>query len=97
MTIDDAHRSSADMVREAAADDAQREWNDWQEQRMLESEEAEAARWSHLMRRAAAERPPVWYSERPAIDDRCFATEGDLIEQARRDAARHGFPGGDAA
>jgi hypothetical protein len=78
MTIDDHDfRSSADMVREAAADDAQQAWADYQQERLLESEEAEAARWSHLMRRAAAERPPVWYEDKPGYDRRVFAVDGD--------------------
>jgi len=80
MTLGPDFRSSADMVREAAADDAQREWAAYQEQRLLESEEAEAARWSHLMQRAAAERPPVWYEDKPGYDRRLYAVDGDVDE-----------------
>jgi hypothetical protein len=93
MSLDDAFRSSADMVREAAADDARREYADWLAQREYESDEAELARWSGIFRRADAEREAVVYDDRPAIDRRLFAVDGDLVEQTRRDRERHDPPG----
>jgi hypothetical protein len=78
MTIDDGYRSSADMVREAAADDARREWMDYQEQWLIESPEAEEARWANRFRQSAAERPGVVYDDRPGIDRRMFAVDGDV-------------------
>lgn len=94
MSLGDDFRSSADMMREAAADQAQREWHDYLEQKEYESEEAELARWQGIFRRADAEREPVWYEDRPAIDRRLFAVDGDLVEQARRDREHHDVPDG---
>jgi len=73
MTIDDSFRSSADMVREAAADDAQQEWADYCEQRLLESPETAAALWAHTLQQQAKEQPAVIYREdKPGIDTRLF-------------------------
>ena len=91
MSLDDDFRSSADMVREAAEDDERRRFADYQEQRLLESDEAELSRWRGVFRRADAEREAVHYDDRP--DRRWFAVDGDLVEQARRDAERHDPPG----
>lgn len=89
MTLDDGFRSSADMVREAAADDARREHADYLEQREYESEEADAARWSHLMQRAAAERPVCWYDDGPdrRLHDWRAAIADGLEPDAQRDGA----------
>lgn len=94
MSLDDDFRSSADMVREAAEDDERRRFADYQEQRLLESDEAELSRWRGVFRRADAEREAVHYDDRPAIDRRLFAVDGDLMEQARRDRESYDVPGG---
>ena len=96
MTIDEGYVSNAEAVRRGHEADMRRREADYQAELLLESVEAEEARRSGIFRRSAAEREEVHYEERPAIDSRMFAIEGDLVEQARRDAERHGFPG-DAA
>lgn len=42
-----------------------------------ESEEAEEARWQRIFERQAAEMPAVHYADRPGIDRRVFAVDGD--------------------
>lgn len=93
MSLGDDFRSSADMVRDAAEEDARREHADYLEQREYESDEAELARWSGVFHRAAAERNAVHYDDRPAFDRRLFAVDGEIPEQTRRDTERHDFGG----
>jgi len=67
----DQHIAYAQAVRRQAADDARREYEDYVEERLRESPDAEAARWQHRMRQAAAEREQTRYDEdRPGIDRR---------------------------
>lgn len=86
MTLDDSTLvSMREAIRRGAEEDAARELAEYAEQRMLEDPATEDARWRATFRRMRWERPTVHYL-RPIPDDRCFAVEGDLIEQARRDA-----------
>ena len=66
---------------------------EWREQQAQDEHERDGGQWRSIFRRQAAEQPAVHYSERPGMDLRVFAVEGDLIEQARRDAERHDLPG----
>ncbi len=83
--------TAREMMRQQAADDARRDWFEYLEQKAFESPEAEEARWAHTFRQQAAEALPVHYDDRPGIDRRHFAVDGDLIEQARRDVERPDF------
>ena len=94
MTLDDAYISSREAVRRGHEDDWRRREAEYQEQRLLESDEAELSRWRGVFRRADAEREAVHYDDRPAIDRRLFAVDGDLMEQARRDRESYDVPGG---
>jgi hypothetical protein len=95
VSLDESYISNREAVERGAAADAARAKADWEEQKLLESDEAELSRWRTLFRRMAEERGEVVYRD-ATPDRRLFAVEGDLIEQARRDRERHGFPG-DAA
>jgi hypothetical protein len=90
MSLDDTYRSSADMVREAAADDARRDWMDYQEQRLIESPEAEEARWQGVFARMAVERPEVVYSDRPGVDRRLFDRAAAVADGEIRDVLKDG-------
>lgn len=81
MTLDEGFVSNREAVQRGHDEDEHRRFADWQEQRMLESDEAEASRWSHLMARAAAERPVTWYDDKPGYDRRLYAVDG-LVDEA---------------
>lgn len=70
MTLDESYISQREAMRRQEDEDRARVEAEWRLREELESLDAEAARWSSLMQRAAAERPVCWYDERPAIDRR---------------------------
>lgn len=56
---------------------------DWEERKLLESEEAEGARHRHRMAQAAAERGDVWWPGKPGIDRRVFDVSGHASVRGR--------------
>ena len=77
MTLGPDFRSSADMVREAAEEDARREFEAYQEQRLVESVEAMEAHWSRVFVQQAKELPcdRDVYPSKPGYDRRLFGGE----------------------
>ena len=80
------------IVRHQREQDAAAE-REWREQQAQDEYERDGGQWRSIFRQQAAEMPPLVWSERPGVDARCFAVDGDLIESARRDAERHDLPG----
>lgn len=85
MSLDESYVSNREAVQRGHDDDERRRKADWDEQRMLESDEAMVSLWRGVFQRMDAEREAVHYLD-ATPDRRLFAIEGDLIEQARRDA-----------
>ena len=82
--------------REREHYDAQAE-QDWLVEQDVAEHEMSGGAWDAVMAASPAHRSGEYWPDRPGIDRRCFAVDGDLIEDARRDAERHYLPGGDAA
>lgn len=86
--------TAREMMARTEAADLERQHQEYLEQQASESPEAEEARWAGIFRQQAAEMRDVHYDDRPGIDRRQFAVEGELIEQARRDVDPSVFVGG---
>lgn len=79
MTLDDSdYISNREAVERGAAADAARAKADWEEQKLLESDEAELAKWRGVFRRMAEERGEVHYDDKPGLDRRLHSVDGDL-------------------
>lgn len=74
-----------EMMVRTEAEDRARAHAEYLEREAYESVEAEEARWTNRFRQQAAEMPEVHYDDRPGIDRRHFAVDGEIPEQARRD------------
>ena len=79
------------IVRHQREQDAAAE-REWREQQAQDEYERDGGQWRSIFRQQAAEMPEVHYSDR--ADRRLFAIDGDLVEQARRDAEQPQMPGG---
>jgi hypothetical protein len=78
MTLDEGYVSTRELMERTEAEDARLARADYEEQRLIESPEAEEARWANRFRQSAAERPGVVYDDKPGIDRRMFAVDGDV-------------------
>lgn len=80
MSLDDQHISNREAVERGAADDAARAKADYEEQKLLESDEATIQHWRGIFKRMAIERGEVEYDDRPGYDRRLYAVDGALDE-----------------